>query len=82
MTYGAHAVIDPQCRMIGLHLYDGLFKVIPMDREGLHEAFNLRLEEQDVLDIRCLYGAKAHPLICVLFKVRRGRACVRGGGCR
>jgi DNA damage-binding protein 1 len=30
--------------MIGLHLYDGLFKVIPFDqRNQLKEAFNIRL---------------------------------------
>lgn len=30
--------------MIGLHLYDGLFKVIPFDQKNqLKEAFNIRL---------------------------------------
>jgi hypothetical protein len=39
-------MVDPECRMIGLHLYDGLFKVIPMDQRGqLREAFNIRLDE-------------------------------------
>ncbi|RZC26215.1 DNA damage-binding protein 1a, partial [Glycine soja] len=36
-------IIDPDCRLIGLHLYDGLFKVIPFDNKGqLKEAFNIR----------------------------------------
>jgi len=41
---GQMAVIDPDCRVIGLHLYDGLFKVIPMDPTTgkLEEAFNIR----------------------------------------
>lgn len=30
-------------RVIGLHLYDGLFKVIPIDPKGqLREAYNIR----------------------------------------
>nr|POF11929.1 dna damage-binding protein 1 [Quercus suber] len=36
-------IIDPDCRLIGLHLYDGLFKVIPFNNKGqLKEAFNIR----------------------------------------
>jgi len=27
---GPIGIIDPECRMIGLRLYDGLFKVIPL----------------------------------------------------
>lgn len=36
--------------MIGLHLYDGAFKVIPMDaaKGTLREAFNVRLDEPQV----------------------------------
>lgn len=38
--------VDPGCRVIGLHLYNGLLKVIPMDSDGkLSEAFNLRYWE-------------------------------------
>lgn len=55
--------------MIGLQLYDGLFKVIPMDLRGqLREAFNIRLEELDVLDIKFLYGCQ-RPTIAVLHRV-------------
>ena len=54
--------------MIGLHLYDGLFKVIPMDQKGqLREAFNIRLEELQVLDIKFLC-ATAKPTIAVLYQ--------------
>ncbi|KAK9989840.1 hypothetical protein SO802_030079, partial [Lithocarpus litseifolius] len=39
---GQIGIIDPDCRLIGLHLYDGLFKVIPFDNKGqLKEAFNI-----------------------------------------
>lgn len=30
---GILAVIDPEARVIGLRLYDGLFKVIPLDKD-------------------------------------------------
>jgi DNA damage-binding protein 1 len=48
----------------GLHLYDGLFKVVPTDFKK--EAFNIRLEELDVLDIQFLYG-HSKPTIAVLY---------------
>eukprot|EP00743_Colponemidia_sp_Colp-15_P005247 GILK01005646.1.p1 GENE.GILK01005646.1~~GILK01005646.1.p1 ORF type:complete len:1143 (+),score=205.41 GILK01005646.1:93-3431(+) len=63
---GQIGIIDPQCRLFGLHLYDGLFKVIPVDAKNqLKEAFNIRLEELMVLDIVFLHGC-AKPTICVL----------------
>ncbi|CAA7054607.1 unnamed protein product [Microthlaspi erraticum] len=65
---GQIGIIDPDCRLIGLHLYDGLFKVIPFDNKGqLKEAFNLRLEELQVLDIKFLYGC-TKPTIAVLYQ--------------
>ncbi|XP_030944017.1 DNA damage-binding protein 1-like [Quercus lobata] len=57
-------IIDPDCRLIGLHLYDGLFKVIPFDNKGqLKEAFNIRLEELQVLDIKFLYGCSKPTIV-------------------
>ncbi|XP_047333166.1 DNA damage-binding protein 1-like [Impatiens glandulifera] len=65
---GQIGIIDPDCRLIGLHLYDSLFKVIPFDNKGqLKEAFNLRLEELQVLDIKFLYGCP-QPTIAVLYQ--------------
>lgn len=33
-TRGPIGIVDPECRMIGLHLYNGLFKVdLPCDTE-------------------------------------------------
>ncbi|XP_068656195.1 DNA damage-binding protein 1a-like [Aristolochia californica] len=65
---GQIGIIDPDCRLIGLHLYDGLFKVIPFDNKGqLKEAFNIRLEELQVLDIKFLYGCQK-PTIVVLYQ--------------
>ncbi|KAI3937749.1 hypothetical protein MKW92_004607 [Papaver armeniacum] len=65
---GQIGIIDPDCRLIGLHLYDGLFKVIPFDSRGqLKEAFNIRLEELQVLDIKFLFGC-SKPTIVVLYQ--------------
>ncbi|KAF6166099.1 hypothetical protein GIB67_023809 [Kingdonia uniflora] len=65
---GQIGIIDPDCRLIGLHLYDGLFKVVPFDNKGqLKEAFNIRLEELQVLDIKFLYGC-SKPTIVVLYQ--------------
>lgn len=64
-------VMDPQSRMIGLHLYEGHFKVIPMDAKGqLKEAFNIRLEELEVLDIKFIAGF-SKPTIAVLYQDQR-----------
>ncbi|KAL6499676.1 DNA damage-binding protein 1a [Orobanche gracilis] len=65
---GQIGIIDPDCRLIGLHLYDGLFQVIPFDNNGqLKEAFNIRFKELQVLDIKFLYGC-SEPTIVVLYK--------------
>lgn len=63
--------MDPQSRMIGLHLYEGHFKIIPMDAKGqLKDAFNIRLEELEVLDIQFLSGC-TKPTIAVLYQDQR-----------
>jgi DNA damage-binding protein 1 len=65
---GQIGIVDPECRMIGLHLYDGLFKVIPMDQKGqLREAFNIRLDQLQVLDIAFLCGTE-RPTVAVLYQ--------------
>lgn len=57
--------------MIGLHLYEGQFKVIPLDAKGqFREAFNIRLEELEVLDIKFLAGFPK-PTIAVLHQDQR-----------
>lgn len=55
--------------MIGLRLYDGLFKVIPLDRDNRElKAFNIRLEELQVIDVHFLYGCQA-PTVCFIYQV-------------
>lgn len=44
---GILAVVDPQARVIGLRLYDGLFKIIPLDKEST---------ELKAASLRCSFG--------------------------
>ncbi|XP_071684353.1 DNA damage-binding protein 1 isoform X2 [Lolium perenne] len=65
---GQIGIIDLHHRLIGLHLYDGLFKVIPFDNQGqLKEPLNIRLQELLVLDIKFLYGCEI-PTVAVLYQ--------------
>lgn len=69
---GIIGIVDPECRMIGLRLYDGLFKVIPLDRDNRElKAFNIRLEELQVIDVHFLYGCQA-PTVCFIYQVLSG----------
>ncbi|CAA0805711.1 DNA damage-binding protein 1a [Striga hermonthica] len=69
---GQIGIVDPDCRLIGLHLYDGLFTVIPFHNQGqLMQAFDIRLEELQVLDIKFLYGCPK-PTIAVLYQDNKG----------
>ncbi|XP_015768553.1 PREDICTED: DNA damage-binding protein 1-like [Acropora digitifera] len=64
---GLIGIIDPQCRMIGLRLYDGLFKVIPLELDSNKElkAFNIRLEELHVIDIAFLHGCQVPTIVFI-----------------
>lgn len=66
---GNIVIIDPACKMIGLRLHDGLFKVIPIDKNksGDLEAFNIRMEEICVPDITFLHGFH-NPTIGFIYK--------------
>ncbi|TDH74292.1 uncharacterized protein CCR75_001185 [Bremia lactucae] len=61
--------IDPEGRLIGMNLYEGYFKVIPIDttKGMLKDTFNIRLDELRVIDIKFLYGY-VKPTICVLYE--------------
>ena len=68
---GLIGIIDPECRMIGLRLYDGLFKVIPLELDSNKElkAFNIRFVENirgfiEVLTRRaCGFGTQAYSML-------------------
>jgi len=67
---GQLGILDPDGRAIGLHLYDGLLKVVPVDdRSGAlgAEMFNVRLEELNVIDMTFL-AACAVPTVALLYE--------------
>ncbi|CAK4097320.1 unnamed protein product [Aphanomyces euteiches] len=69
--------IDPEGRLLGMNLYEGYFKVIPMDGSGkLSDMFNIRLDELRVIDVKFLYGC-AKPTICVLYEDYRAARHVK-----
>ncbi|KAF6263102.1 mono-functional DNA-alkylating methyl methanesulfonate N-term-domain-containing protein, partial [Scenedesmus sp. NREL 46B-D3] len=55
---GQLAAVDPDCRAIALHLYEGQLKVLQMEEgpslQMAPETFNLRLEELAVIDMAFL----------------------------
>ena len=77
---GQLVVADPAHRALALQFCDGLLKLLPCERgfRGGEKAFNVRLEEQDVLDLCFLQrsatagaagaGAPPQPTLCLLFK--------------
>lgn len=70
---GFIVIIDPECRCIGLRLYDGLFKVIPLDKDNRElKAFSIRLEELNVQDIEFLHGCLV-PTIILIHQDTNGR---------
>jgi len=74
---GSIGIVDPEGRMIGLNVFQGQFDVIPMDSRGqLKEAFNIRLEEINVIDIQFLHGYSV-PTICVLYEDNRNNRSTR-----
>jgi len=70
---GQIGIIDPSCSMIGMHLYDGIFQVIPFKHNhgipsALHsEAYDIRIEELQIIDICFLYQTD-EPTIMVLYQ--------------
>lgn len=74
---GHVGIIDPSCSIIGLHLYDGHFKVIPVHEDGkFDQAFNIRLDELKVIDIKFLNCVEA-PTIALLFEDTKEQRHVR-----
>lgn len=71
---GMIGIIDPQCRVIALHIYDGLLKVIPLELGTNIElkAFNIRLEELKIVDIQFLHGFDV-PTIIFVYQDTHGR---------
>jgi DNA damage-binding protein 1 len=63
---GKHLLSDPNNRVIGMRLVDGLLKILPIE-QGPKECFNVHLRELRVLDITFLHNC-LKPTICVLYQ--------------
>ncbi|KAG1672861.1 DNA damage-binding protein 1 [Nymphon striatum] len=67
---GSIGIIDPECRVIGLRLYNGLFKVIPLDKEIKQlNAYNIRLDELHIQDIEFLHGCSSPTVVIKTLKL-------------
>jgi len=63
---GSLALIDPHCKLIGLRLYDGLFKIIPLDRDNKDlKAFVIRMEELIIYDMQFLHGVPEPTIVFI-----------------
>ncbi|XP_046628743.1 DNA damage-binding protein 1 [Neodiprion virginianus] len=70
---GIKAVIDPKARVIGLRLYDGLFKIIPLDKDNPElKASSIRMEELQVQDVNFLHGC-SNPTLILIYQDINGR---------
>lgn len=70
--------VDPASSVIGLFLYDGLLKVVPVEGDGLHEAYNVRLNELEVIDMHFLHvGSGSKPTLAVLSEDTKSNRLVR-----
>lgn len=50
-----------------MFLYEGLIKILPIEKGKFSDAYNVRLEVSRLLDIQFLYGY-THPTLCILFE--------------
>lgn len=58
-------IIDPEARCIALRLYDGILKIIPLEKDsGELKAYNIRLEELVVSSQCSETGREAVPKLC------------------
>ncbi|KAI8896806.1 CPSF A subunit region-domain-containing protein [Globomyces pollinis-pini] len=68
---GQLVAIDWQSRLIGLHLTQGLLKIIPMAVTGklsiFGDGFNVSLEKLDIISTCFLYSNEELPKLAVLF---------------
>ncbi|CAL4129658.1 unnamed protein product [Meganyctiphanes norvegica] len=70
---GNLAIVDPQARCIVLRLYEGLIKVIPLDKDNSElKAYNIRVDELQIQDLQFLYGCP-NPTIILIYQDVHGR---------
>ena len=60
--------VDPDCRVLGLRLYTGLFKALIFDvKHTPKEVVNFRMEELQVIDMTFLYGC-SRPTLALIYE--------------
>ena len=76
---GPRAIIDPAGRMIGVHVYDGLLRIIPISSSSgkFEPSFDVKLDELQVIDLVFMHGdysgsssadaATPDATLCVLY---------------
>lgn len=78
---GAIGIVDPECKLIGLKLYEGLLKIVPLDSVKQKDSkelksFNIRIEELSIIDIKFLEGCKV-PTIVYIYQTQKGTRHVK-----
>lgn len=70
---GILGFIDPTCKIIGLRLYEGVFKILPYDPNSKElRPFNVRMDELSVIDAQFLHGYNA-PTVAIIYHNTHGR---------
>ena len=70
---GIIGIIDPASKLIGLRLYQGIFKFLPYDPASEElRPFNVRIEELSVIDTQFLHGCSA-PTLITIYQNSQGR---------
>nr|CAB3236585.1 DNA damage-binding protein 1 [Phallusia mammillata] len=70
---GVIGIIDPTSKLIGLRLYEGVFKFLPYDPSSEElRPFNVRIEELSVIDAQFLHGCST-PTLVIIYQNPQGR---------
>eukprot|EP00736_Rhodelphis_marinus_P012711 Rmarinus@m.8546 len=65
--------VDPNARLVALHLYEGLLQIIPCERAPSfrpQDSFKLRIDVKKIIDLQLLHGCE-QPTIAVLYEDHR-----------
>ncbi|XP_028966942.1 DNA damage-binding protein 1 [Galendromus occidentalis] len=72
---GNLVVVDqPKARVIALRLYDGLLKMIPLNREAKElRSYNIRVEEAQITDMCFLSSSSSDPVLAIVYEEQQTR---------
>jgi DNA damage-binding protein 1 len=73
---GTLAIVAPNAKIIAIHVYDGLLKIIPVGKTASDRPFNVKLEELSILDMVFLHGMSS-PTICLLYTDSRNNSYIK-----